>query len=142
MRAKQTEMKGNGQSIWSKMDREQSNVTHDSSTLAVRFFSYAANRVDNVVLSLGYISQTHVMNKHMLSTYLLCHARNAHCRFFCCFLSSRLCQLVLPWFPVVVCYCISPKICQLLWLKCQSGNVPFLNRRQFSRRVGFRHCNT
>jgi len=70
-------MKGNGQSIWSKMDREQSNVTHDSSTLAVRFFTYAANRVDNVVLSLGYISQTHVMNTHnTLSTYLLCHARN------------------------------------------------------------------
>jgi hypothetical protein len=39
MRAKQTEMKGNGQSIWSKMDREQSNVTHDSSTLAVRFLA-------------------------------------------------------------------------------------------------------
>jgi len=39
MRTKQTEMKGNGQSVWSKMDREQSNVTHDSSTLAVRFFA-------------------------------------------------------------------------------------------------------
>jgi len=35
-------MKGNGQSVWSKMDREQSNVTHDSSTestLAVRFLA-------------------------------------------------------------------------------------------------------
>jgi len=48
MRTKQTEMKGNGQFIWSKMDREQSNVTHDSSTLAVHFFTHAANRVDNV----------------------------------------------------------------------------------------------
>jgi len=82
MITKQTEMKGNSQSIWSKMDREQSNVTHDSSTLAVRFFTHTANCVDNVVLSLGYISQTHVMNIHnALSTYLLCHARNAHCRF-------------------------------------------------------------
>jgi len=76
-------MKGNGQSIWSKMDREQSNVPHDSPTLAVRFFAHAANRVDNVVLLLGYISQTHAMNMHnALSTYLLCHAQNAHCRFF------------------------------------------------------------
>jgi len=33
------EMKGNGQSIWSKMDREQSNVTHGSSALAVRFLA-------------------------------------------------------------------------------------------------------
>jgi len=82
MRTKQTEMKGNGQSIWSKMDPEQFNVANDSSTLAVRFFTCAANCVDNVVLLLGYISQTHVMNMHnTLSTYLLCRARNAHCRF-------------------------------------------------------------
>jgi len=99
MRTKQTEMKGNGRSIWSKMDREESNVPHDSPTLAVCFFSYAANRVDNVVLSLGYISQTHAMNKHnALSTYLLRHAWNAHCCFCCWFLSTRLCRFFLAWF--------------------------------------------
>jgi len=67
VRTKQTESKGNGQSVWSKMDRECSNVTHDSATQAVRFFSCGANHVDNVVLSLGYISQTHAINEHTLT---------------------------------------------------------------------------
>ena len=127
--------------FWSKMDREQSNVPHDSPTLAVRFFSHTANRVDNVVLLLGYISQTHVMNMHgALSTYLLCQERSLSFLWLIP-LNTPLSSL-LAMVRVVVCYCISPKLCLLSLFKRQSGYVPFLNRRQFSRRVGFRHCNT
>jgi len=135
-------MKSNGPSIWSKMDGEGSNVPHDSPMLAVRFFACAANRVDNVVLSLGYIGQTHVMNMHnALSTHLLLCAE--------CSLSFLLLipfntplSSPLAMVRVFVCCCISPKLCLLSSFKRQSGHVLFLNRHQFSRRVGFCHATT
>jgi len=136
-------MKDNGQSVWSKMDHEQSNVAHDSSMLAVRFFACAANRVDNVVLSLGCISQTHAMNVHnALSTCLLCHARERSLLFLLLIPFNMPFASVLAMVHVVVCHCISSKLCLLSLFKCQSGYASFLNRRQFSRRVGFCHATT